>query len=139
MFRRVFILMISLILLLLASCNSKEGSVEEAMYEVVENGEMVEIEPLDNVEIDAKERLHIEEQLTSIVAKEVNLDKEATLLSVTLHDEPSCSIVLPTDSSIEREVIQQVKQTVIKQLENNGVTLNEKNIVITDKNGNVMD
>lgn len=138
MFRRVFILMILLSLLLLASCNSKEGSVEEAMYEVAENGEMVEIEPLDNGEIDAKAKLHIEEQLTSIVAKEVNLDKEAISLIISLHDEPSCSIVLPTDSTVEEEVIQQVKQTVINELENNGVTLNENNIIITDKNGNVM-
>lgn len=119
----------------LSSCNGEQGEVEEVMLELLENGESVVVEPLEKNEIDAETKIQIEHELKQIVAEVTGLEEDAIRLMISLADEPSCSIVLPTEQTVEESVIEEIQyQLISKLLEIHGVVFDKEHIVITNNN-----
>lgn len=119
----------------LSSCNGEQGEVEEVMLELLENGESVVVEPLEKNEIDAETKIQNEHELKQIVAEVTGLEEDAIRLMISLADEPSCSIVLPTEQTVEESVIEEIQyQLISKLLEIHGVVFDKEHIVITNNN-----
>ena len=137
-------MIISLSILTLVGCSDKESEkekVEVKMTEVLENGKEKVVEPLKEAEIDVRQ---YELALKKRIAALTGLKEGDIALSLLVnHDaEPvtvTCSIVLPTESTIEKSVVDGVVKEIMQKVLNIGnVTISEKDIVITNATGDLL-
>lgn len=137
-------MIIALSMLTLVGCSDKESEqerVEVKMTEVLENGKEKVVEPLKEAEIDVRQ---YELALKKRIATLTRLKEEDIALSLLINydAEPvnvSCTVVLPTESTIEKGVVDRVVKDIMqKVLDIGNVTISEKNIVITNAAGDLL-
>ena len=118
--------------------SKSQESVEEEMTEVLEDGKEIVVEPFSESEEDVIKRMKLEAELKSIIADITSFEEETITLMLSLHSEPSCSIVLGIETAIENTVIEEIKQNIIQTVLKGNVTIGEENIVITNSNGEIL-
>ena len=118
--------------------SKSQESVEEEMTEVLEDGKEIVVEPFSESEEDVIKRMKLEAELKSIIADITSFEEETITLMLSLHSEPSCSIVLGIETTIENTVIEEIKQNIIQTVLKGNVTIGEENIVITNSNGEIL-
>ena len=126
----------------LVGCSNETSKAQEAvevkMTEILEDGKETVVEPLGEGEVDVIKRMEIEAELKSNIADTTGLEEGAIALMLSLDSEPSCSIVLGTESTIENTVLEEIKQNIVQTLLKENVTISEEDIVITNSNGEIL-
>lgn len=140
MLKRTIVVGIVISMVTLVGCSNQTSKVREQveveMTEILEGGKEIVIEPLSESEIDVNKR--IETELKSNIAEITGFEEEAITLMLSLHGEPSCSIFLGTELTIEDTVIEEIKQNIVQIVLKENVTIREEEVVITNMNGNVL-
>ena len=136
------IIVLGIVLIMVVGCSNEtsksQESVEEEMTEVLEDGKEIVVEPFSESEEDVIKRMKLEAELKSIIADITSFEEETITLMLSLHSEPSCSIVLGIETTIENTVIEEIKQNIIQTVLKGNVTIGEENIVITNSNGEIL-
>lgn len=142
--KKIIVSGISLSIVTLVGCSNETSKVQEQvevkMTEVLEDGKeiVVEAEPLTESEEDGINRMEFQAELKSNIADITGFEKEAINLMLFLQSEPSCSIVLGTESTIENTVIEEIKQNIVQTVLKENVTISEEHIVITNSHGEIL-
>lgn len=142
MLKKIIVSGIALGMATIVGCSNEtsklQEQVEEEMTEILEDGKEIVVEPLTESEEDVINRMEMQAELKSSIADIIGYEEDAINLMLSLHSEPSCSIVLVTESTIENAVIEEIKKNIVQILSKQNVTISEESIVITNSNGGIL-